>query len=690
MTSWIPYSFVRITIVFIAGILLNIYYPGLVSPTSATVLLGIAAALFLLLVIVAKRWWASLNTGFVGLLVILLSGYVLVNLRTNSYEPNHIIHFSEKIEYYTVVTTGYTQEKDKSWRVEGKVKSVYRDHDWHAASGTIQLYFSKADFQSIQYGDEFFMRGAPSILTPPANPGEFDYKRFLSFKNIHHQHFVRAEDAQWLGNNPPSIVRYHAIQFRDWSKRQLYRFVTGEQEQAIASALVLGVTDNLDDDTLHAYAATGAMHVLAVSGLHVGIIYAILLFFLRPLTKRTGGDWLLAVVSLLILWAYAFITGLSPSVLRAVTMFSLVALARPFKHATNIFNILAASAFCLLIVDPYLIMSVGFQLSYLAVLGIVYLQRPIYQWWVAPTWLLDKIWQITTVSIAAQLSTVSLGLLYFHQFPVYFLFSNLLVIPLSFVVLIAGLLLLAVSFFNPLAVAVGWLLESTIKIMNGSVQVVESLPFSLLEDVYITTPQSWVIMGVIIFFVEMWMRRDIRYIVGVFFLATILSVTQWNHHTTMVNKRVMTVYKVSGHRAIDFIEDGKTYSAIDSVLLHDRDRIRFHIRPNRLLRGVADRESLESLPALRRFDGYDLLRWGNRTILLISNKVALPSMEVDDVVISNNAIALDELTKAVHFKNLILDSSNSSYFSKQLLEDAHNSAIFVHAVNHQGAYTATL
>src|SRR6185369_7936506 len=122
-----------------------------------------------------------------------------------------------------------------------------------------------------------------------------------------------------------------------------------------------------------------------------------------------------------LLWGYAFLTGLSPSVLRAVTMFSFVAIAKPVGRRTNFYNTLAASAFCLLLYDPYLIMSVGFQLSYLAVLGIVYLQRPIYNLWEAKSWFADWAWQLSCVSIAAQIATFALGFLYFHQFPVYFL-----------------------------------------------------------------------------------------------------------------------------------------------------------------------------------------------------------------------------------------------------------------------------
>ena len=229
--------------------------------------------------------------------------------------------------------------------------------------------------------------------------------------------------------------------------------------------------------------------------------------------------WFIAIISLVCLWAYAFVTGLSPSVLRAVTMFSFMAVAKPFSRSTNIYNTLAASAFILLLYNPFLIMSVGFQLSYLAVIGIVYLQKPLYNLWDPQNKIVDWCWSITCVSIAAQIATFALGLLYFHQFPVYFLFSNLFVIPGSFVVLVLGILLLAVSYFSPAAFAVGWLLEWTIKVLNIGVFAVEDLPYSLINGVYLTTFQCWLLMGVIILFILLFEFKRFRYVIGVLILV---------------------------------------------------------------------------------------------------------------------------------------------------------------------------
>jgi competence protein ComEC len=688
MFRWIPYVFVRVTLFFAAGILLGIYVPHAIPERWAIGALVVLACSYILFFFLNRN--KNVYSGFVALLFIFLSGYECVLLKTDSRRADHFIHELHTITRYVAAINSYVQEKDKSWKVEALVTKIEVNDQWKNVTGKVLLYFLKEDFSNpVHYGDLLLVNGSPQLLTPPSNPGEFDYKRFLTFRKIYHQHFLRREYVEQVGVAPPSQVMRYAIQTRSWSAGQLKKYVHGNQAQAIASALVLGVTDGLDNEIMHAYSATGAMHVLAVSGLHVGIIYAILLFFLKPLLKRRWGKWAIAIISLVVLWSYAFVTGLSPSVLRAVTMFSFVAVARPLNRSSNIYNILAVSAFCLLLYDPYLIMSVGFQLSYLAVLGIVYLQPAMYRWWIAPNWLLDKVWQITTVSIAAQAATVSLGLLYFHQFPVYFIFSNLLVIPISFAVLVLGLAVLACSIVPMLAAGIGWVLTWSIALMNGSVVLVEALPYSLLDNIYITTFQSWLIMGLLVSFVLLFQLKRFAFAVMATVFAASISASQWMHYYREVDKAQFVVYNVNGYRAIELIEASTSYIDADSALLLDAERMRFHIRPNRLIHEVSIVNRMPLQPFTQPGNGYRFLSWKQMLILLVEEKnVALPLLEADIVVISNNAISLEALQAQVAFKKVVLDGSNSNYFAKRMLTQAGEG--IVHSVQHHGAFIQTL
>jgi len=694
MFSWTPYSFVRIILFFIGGILVGIYAPGIVSENFTLLFFLILVLGFTIIAFLRSgNATRSFNPGWMGLIALVLAGYIRVFYSTDSQQQNHILHNIDSILYYKAVIIKQAQEKESSWKIEARVVAVKHKDGWQEKSGKVLLYLSKQAYKiPYRYGDVLLIEGSPKVLEAPANPGEFDYKRFLSFRKTYHQHFLRKDDAQRIDHLPPNPMIDYSIRARVWADSALKRNVHGMREQAIASALVLGVTDGLDNDLLNAYSATGSMHVLAVSGLHVGIIYGLILLVLKPLNRNTRGKWILAVISILALWSYAFITGLSPSVLRAVTMFSFIALARPWGQRANIYNTLAASAFCLLLFEPYLIMSVGFQLSYLAVIGIVYLQPILYRLWEPEHLFWDKVWQITCVCIAAQVATFSLGLLYFHQFPVYFLFSNLFVIPGSFAVLVLGIVLILISFIQPLAFAIGFLLEWTIRALNFGVFSVEGFPYSLIDNIYITTFQCWLILAIFISGILLFEYRKFSFALLTFSGVITFSIIQWNHFYHEVDDQKLVVYKVAGHSAFDIVDQGKVYFFTDSILARDREKLRFHIRPNRLQSGIGVIDSGDDQPFVRELKGCRLVQWNEVSILQLEvREFTLPdTLTVDFVLIGRNCIRNITALSNVKFGKLVLDSSNSFYFADRIVKEAQKSSIEVYSVLHTGAFITKL
>jgi competence protein ComEC len=694
MIRWTPYTFVRIVIFFGGGITLGVYYPDILPLYFFQILLVALVSLYLMAFFLFKFLTkAFFNLGFVALTTIFLAGYVHTLQQTESRDPHHFITLKEPIQFYEAMITKYSEEKERSWKVEAEVLNVYTTH-WQNKKGKIILYFSKEEFKvPYRYGDVLLIRGNPQLVQKPSNPGEFDYKKFLAFRNIYHQHFLKAENVNLITNDSPNKIMKYALYARSWADETLKKFVGGEREQAIASALVLGVVDGLDNELLNAYAATGAMHVLAVSGLHISIIYMILLWMLKPLYKWGSGPWILAIISLCLLWGYAFITGLSPSVLRAVTMFSFVAIARPTYQSTNIYNTLAASAFCLLIFDPYMIMSVGFQLSYLAVLGIVYLQPALYRLWEPQLWLWDEVWKITSVSIAAQIATFGLGLLYFHQFPNYFLLSNLLVIPGSFLILIVGIVVLTVSVIPLLANMLGFLLMWLIKILNIIVFTVEAFPFSLIENIHITAFQCWLLMGITIAFILLFEYKRFYYSIVSLVFVMLFSLLQWHHFNQKINVQKITVYNVRGHCAIDLMDRGNTYFLTDLVFQLDTDKIRFHIRPNRLEAGIYAVSNGENEVFVRTIPGAELIRWRKMTIVhAIDKNLVLPSgFQPDWLVIGNNSVGdISKISSQLGHTKIILDSSNSFSFATRFLKKHKHLNVQVYSVLHEGAFEFTL
>ncbi|MBK5278784.1 MAG: ComEC family competence protein [Bacteroidia bacterium] len=684
---------VRITAFFIMGTLLGIYMPDIISTEVASWLFIFFLLLFAFGYFLPRTSTTkSIVAGLVGLFAVYVAGFINILHHTETRKADHLTHI-KSIEAYSAKVKSLPEEKIKSWKVEVVVDAVKLKDEWIPATGNVLIYFSKQSGRiDLKYGDQILVKGAPIPLESPANPHEFDFRRFLTFRNIYHQQFVRSENIHFIAQAQRKGFLFYSQQARTWASLKMKEFVHGGQEQAIALALVLGVRDGLDNDLQNAYSASGAMHVLAVSGLHVGILYWIILLLLKPIRSVSYSPWLIAIISLVCLWAYAFITGLSPSVLRAVTMFSFVALAKPFSRSTNIYNTLAASAFILLLYDPYIIMSVGFQLSYLAVIGIVYLQRPLYNLWDPQNKFLDWCWSISCVSISAQIATFTLGLLYFHQFPLYFLFSNLFVIPGSILVLALGILLFAVSFLSPFALVVGWLLEWSIKIVNMGVFAVEDLPYSLISGIYLTTFQCWLLMATIVTIILLIKFKRFYYLIAGFLFVLIYSGIQWQHYINDVNKTQFVVYKVNGHSAMEWIDHGSSYFYSDSSLLNDTERIRFHIQPNRVASGVGVVGIDDSL-FTKTSGGLRYFKFHKKSMLLLDRKyTSLPNkVSADYLIIGNNAVSsLDKINDRIQFQHVILDSSNSMAYSKKIVNDAKSKNISVHSVLIHGAYSIIL
>jgi competence protein ComEC len=691
MNRWIPYAFVRIVLFFMLGICVSIFYPELFDELTAKLICLSAFFVYVVLVVILRRRTSRARStnlkvyaGVIGLSAVFFAGIARVDSNTETNNPIHIINASS-IDFFKVVVSTAAVEKENSWKAEAEVEEINAEGEWKSATGTIMLYLSKEDFISPPaYGDVLLIKGKPQLVPPPSNPEEFDYRRFLSFKNIYHQRFIKKDNAKQIGFGPPGWIDYYALKTRKWADNTIRQYVSGEREKALASGLVLGITDGLDDELLSAYRATGTLHVLAVSGLHVGILYGIVLLILTPLKKLKNGPWIAAVVSVVILWAYAFVTGLSPSVLRAVTMFSFVAIAKPGGHRTNIYNTLAVSAFLILWYDPFFIMSVGFQLSYLAVLGIVYIQPGLYNVWNPANRILDEIWKVSSVSIAAQISTFSLSLFYFHQFPNYFLVSNLVAIPASFVVLVLGLAILATPFLSPLASALGFLLEWVIKVMNAAMFTIEDLPFSLVENIYITPLQCWLLFAILLAVLLLLRTRKFVWLKVAFFTGVIFSCMHWYHYTKEINVRKIIVYNIAGHTAVEFFDNGQVYFLGDSALKRNPKKISFHIASNRIKSGARKTYSGDQIRESR--PGCSLIVWNRKSILQIHESTfSLPgTLQLDLVIISNDAVKnVDELLKQIDTKNIILDSSNSRYNVSKLMQ---NTEAEIYSVAHQGAF----
>ena len=521
-------------------------------------------------------------------------------------------------------------------------------------------------------------------MEPPKNPQEFDYKKYLENRSIYQQGYLACDDWRLLDSKSKGLDVFanDARQFLLSSLKS--NGIEGDQ-YAIASALILGSKDELDFEVKQAYATAGAMHVLAVSGLHVGIIFLILNTLLSILDTSKKGRTVKAIILLIALWSYALITGLSPSVLRAATMFSFVIIGTVLNRKSSIYNTLAASAFFLLIINPNLLFEVGFQLSYIAVLGIVYLQPLIYKRIYTRWWLLDKIWAITAVSIAAQIATLPLTLYYFNQFPVYFMLSNLLVIPSAIVILSLGILLFITSPIPAVSESVGWVLNKFIEGLNFGIKEIELLPNSLIEGLSISVLECVALYIIILLFIHGLKVRKLKIVNYAFLLALIFIINDLMEDVALANSKSMIVYHINKKQAIDFIDGTSNVLLANSSLIKDKQKQSFHIKSNW---SYLDLQNVQHIPteatkldetlldsSLQLVDTYS--KFHTVKMVRIDKKFALQPLgkkiDVDYVLMSGNAkTKLKDLYKMFNFKSVIVDGSNSKWNRNRVEAEAEN------------------
>ena len=609
---------------------------------------------------------------------------------------DHLLNHSDSSDYYIAQVVSQPELRKKTYRVYLEVEQVVTSGEQtFDRSGRIVAYQPKADScQLLQFGDRVLVKDLPDRLEAPKNPGEFDYRQFLAYQGIYHQQYLPAD--RWTIIQANTILSWQdwASDLRSRCQEILLRYVRHPQAQGIALAITLGQKSHLEKEVQTAYAAAGAMHVLAVSGLHVGVIYLIINFLLKPLLRLPkAGVAVHTIVCVSVLWGYAALTGFSPSVQRAAVMFSFVIIGKALNRQSSIYNTLACSAFVLLWVNPYLMYSVGFQLSYLAVFGIVYLQPKIAAWWQPNYGKLNWFWGITAVSIAAQIATFPLSLYYFHQFPVYFWLPNVFVILGAMAMLPLGLITVLLGFSFPvLAKGLGLLLEWLILAINFLVTLVQKLPGSIIERVYISSSQTWLLYFVVIFIIALFHYRKLRYLSLSVLALGLIAAGQIVHDYHQSKEVSFTVYHTKAETHLDFTQGFENYHWGD----WNKDA-EYHILPNHIQKGVRT-QSVEDGEASafpsRSTHGITLLQYQGKVLALVEERLynrPVQPISVDYLIVANDAVRnLDQLDEYFHFDQLIIDATNSYYAVQRLSEQAKEKQIVYHSVPLQGALTVNL
>ena len=413
-------------------------------------------------------------------------------------------------------------EGDTEWRKSVCTVRARAENGIFVSQDEQVLLIMKA--QNIIKGDVLMVHSDLNRINNKNNPGEFDTKAYWNNQNIYTIGFVSDEDIQFIENEDSGTVTDVFKQFREYLASILATHLEGS-DLSIAQALILGDKSLLSKENRNSFSNAGAMHVLAVSGLHVGIVLYLLIFVFKQFPRYISRNNA-SLFALLIIWIYAGITGFSPSVLRASFMFSMLVLGQLLGRRSDGLNILFFSAFVLLVLNPLLIYNIGFQLSYLAMIGIFTLYRPIADAFWIKNKLLRKIWEGTAIGIAAQLVTVPLSLYYFHQFPNYFALSNLIVMFSAGVVLGTGLLLFLLHKIGFVAQLFGLLLSFLLSTMLFAIQYVERIPGSVAHGFELSENMLMLIYFCIFFLLFTELVRRVKWAL-VFSLVFIFAYTQY-------------------------------------------------------------------------------------------------------------------------------------------------------------------
>ena len=469
-------------------------------------------------------------------------------------------------------------KKINSYRTETILTHVVKGDSFLVVKEKFLIYFAESEkICGLGPGDRIVFERTPEVIVNKGNPFEFDYRKYVNRKAIYRQVYLGTDSWSNAGSDNRFRILVTAEKIRDYLLDIYVRNGLEGTEFEILSALTLGYRKSIDPEIKQVFAVTGATHILAVSGLHVGIVYLVFSMVFGFLKKGKNSRYLFLFLSVTCLWAFAFITGLSPSVQRAALMFSVVAAGENLHRPSNIYNTLLASAFILLSFNPNLLFDAGFQLSYAAVLGIVYFQPMLGALFHPPLRLIAYLWGLFTVSVAAQLTTFPLSASYFHQFPVYFWMSNLIVIPAAFMFIMLGILILVTSPFAAVSGFIAKIASFLVKGVYLSLQQIGELPGSLVSGFNFSSSSVVTSVFLLLFIILFIETRRKSYLFLAFATLPVFILTGAFQKFINNQRKEIIVYN-SNHPLIHFI-DGRTNFIMTSAEVLNAGLPTWEIKP---------------------------------------------------------------------------------------------------------------
>lgn len=679
----------RILIPMIAGIIAGEYVtiPETVVYISVGILL--LPLIVLRLVPIYVRYRLQFIRGIlVWLLIFFAGGMLIQTAKVTSKESWYGHEYQEGQKLLLRIEEPFAR-RAKSIKTKAIIVGRWHDKQFKRATGSVWFYSAPGAIpEDYPVGNYVITSQALQPVKNSGNPGGFDYAAYSRRQGVTGQLFVRDSTQVLLIRDSAFSFKRKIIAWREAILHQLKKYIPGKEEAGLAEALLVGYKEDLDEDLLRSYSNTGVVHVIAVSGMHLALIYWLIQKLLAPLAAVPRTKWISFVIAISLLWLFSLIAGGAASIVRAAVMFTCLLLGQTLSRHSNIYNTLAASAMLLLCYDPYWLWDAGFQLSYLAVLSIVLFYKPIYNLLYCRYRITDWLWQLCAVTCAAQILTTPVSIYLFHQFPVCFLFTNLPVVPLSSVILIGEIGLLAAGFSSWLSEYAGMILGWLIRLMNNIIYVIEKLPFAIWDNLNISIVQVlllYLFIGLTAFGL---MEKSAKALVLSLATLNIVAAIRYVDFSGAACQNRFIVFNLPEGSKMSFIDGRKQWLQQKDHLTPSS--IRNNIRPSLCAYRTSFADTVQGLHASGNFITYPgyriMIADSSLRVRRIREPVAVDILFVHGSVRDPAAIWL----RKMQVKQLIIDRRMSIKKRAEWKAAALEKEIPVHDMNEKGAFNLKL
>lgn len=669
------FIFLRLSLYLIAGMLCAFYLPPekmVLFPFCFTAILFFIFAFYR----AQKQLFPDSVLGIASFLLIFATGLSTAYSSIPENQPAHYLNIDPEPSTPILAQGTLTEELKPntfSRRYILKVEKLITKNEILKTKGKILLNIKTDSVATdLKPGFSLLLPWEPTEINTGLNPFQFDYRKYMKSLKVERQLQTEISQVKIISPRDNDVLLL-AGNLREEIIQKLKKYDFPEDELAIFQALILGQRRDINDVLYQKYAAAGAIHILAISGLHIGILLLFLNFLLKPLEKFKSGKYIKPVTLILLLWAFAFITGLSASVVRAVCMFSFIAVGMQLKRKTSTLNSLFLSLFFLLLINPHYLFQAGFQLSYLAVFGIITLQPVIYKLFSTPVKVLDYFWKLTSVSIAAQLAVLPLSLFYFHQFPGLFLLTNIVVLPCLGFILISGLIIIVLVNFGLLPGLLIKIFACSLYLLNmfiGKIAGIETMVITEIDFSSLQMLSAYLMLSIFIIFIT---NPDFKKLSLLLMSVVILQAT------TIYNKiSIPENESVIFHKSRESLIGTKRN---DTLKLFSSQPVKAEILKDYMRERQIENIMLEGIPKILSFSGKLSI------IVDTAGNYNLRNFKPEYIILRNSPrVNLERLIDQLEPGAIIADGSNYPSFVELWKSSSKQKKIPFHYTGEKGAY----